>query len=99
MNIERSTSNVQLSREPKEGRIRIEVSEMSVNLLANSSCAKMVIFKHVFLPNEPTVFRQRFGRIRHRDSELELWKASFFGGFVLENEPTGHHNSTLIERV
>src|SRR5712671_3729014 len=49
----------------------------------------MVIFKHVFLPNEPTVFRQRFGPIHRTAIGLELWKRQFCGGFVLENEPTG----------
>ncbi len=99
MNIERSTSNVQLSREPKEGRIRIEVSEMSVNLLANFSCGKAGGLKTWFLPNEPTVFRRHFQCIHRTAIGLELGKGQFCGGFVLENEPTGTPQVRGRERI
>ena len=55
----------------------------------NGSCGKLRVHKTWFLRNEPTVFRLVFVCIRWPDKGLELWRAQFFGGFVLENEPTG----------
>jgi hypothetical protein len=45
--------------------------------------------KHVFLRNEPTVFHRSLLCNLHYMRDLWLKLIGEFGGFVLENEPTG----------
>ena len=57
--------------------------------LPGTSSGKLTIPKHVFFPNEPTDFGEEILCIMRVVKYFWVCRATFAGGFVLENEPTG----------